>query len=69
MTKPTKRQSAIGPMSRRSEARIAHFIPEPQTFPEPDRIANSTQRETYTGTVWNIRKGGLDHLRFKSKGF
>lgn len=69
MTKPTKRQSAIGPLSPRSEAKVAHFIPEPQDFPEPTKVANSTQRETFKGTVWNIRQGGLDHLRFKSRGY
>jgi hypothetical protein len=57
----------IGPLGKGSR-NVQHFIPKRQDFDVPERVTNASSRELFTGTVWNIRQGGEDHKRFRSKG-
>jgi hypothetical protein len=49
-----------GPGKHKTHARIELDV--------PDRITNSSSRETYVGTQWQVRQGGDQHQQYKSRG-
>ena len=63
MTKP--RQPSIGKLSG---PRVPIMRREDVTFAQPTRICSASTKGNYTGPAWNIRAGGQDHLKFKSRG-